>query len=73
MIEKLIQNLSLTQLKKHYKHYKKYRNLYKEDYNYVPETYILLDDVNEFLIIIKIIFLILYFKNQVIIKPIEEE
>ena len=56
MIEKLIQNLSLTQLKKHYKHNKKYRNLYKEDYNYVPETYILLDDVNEFLIIIKIIF-----------------
>ena len=48
MIEQSIQNLSLTQLKKHYKHYKKYRNLYKEDYNYVPETYILLDMLMNF-------------------------
>ena len=71
MIEKLIQNLSLTQLKKHYKHYKKYRNLYKDDYNYVPETYILPDDANEFLDKYKnIISNLSTAKTKFIVKPV---
>ena len=32
-----------------YKHYKNYHNLYKDDYNYVPETFILPEDANYFL------------------------
>ena len=54
-----------------YKHYKKYRNLYKDDYNYVPETYILPDDANEFLDKYKnIISNLSTAKTKFIVKPV---
>ena len=32
-----------------YKHYKSFRNLYKNDFNYVPETFVLPEDSDDFL------------------------
>ena len=32
-----------------YKHYKSFRNLYKNDFNYVPETFVLPEDADDFL------------------------
>ena len=54
-----------------YKHYKKYHNLYKNDYNYVPETYILPDDANDFLDKYKnIIYNLSTAKTKFIVKPV---
>ena len=54
-----------------YKHYKKYHNLYKSDYNYVPETYILPDDANDFLDKYKnIIYNLSTAKTKFIVKPV---
>ena len=54
-----------------YKHYKKFRNQFKEDYNFVPETFILPEDGNDFLEKYKnIIPNLTYSKIKFIVKPV---
>ena len=53
-----------------YRHYKNFKNNFKSDYKYVPETFILPDDAELFMNKYKNIFLLQRAKKKFIVKPV---